>query len=394
MSYFQNVEQHAPDSILGLSLLFAKDLHPNKVHLGIGAYKDEKGNSLVLPSVRKAEEWLLEQKLNKDYLPIEGLPSFLKNSLKLIFGENVIQENIAAIQTIGGSNALRTAGDFFFRQGLKTIYLSNPTWPNHVNLFESAGLKVQYYPYYKTNHSSIQFEEMCQTMESISPSAIILLQASCHNPTGLDLSHDQWKILSEIIKRKKLIPFFDLAYQGFGKNIEEDAWPIRYFLQEKHEIFVASSYSKNMGLYGERVGMLSCVMQNEDTSSRVLSQLKHIIRGNYSTAPLQGVRIIDAILSSNELKALWIEDLEKMRQRLSTMKEQFKKSLETKIPHKNYGFLNEQQGMFFMSGFNPNQINQLIDQYGIYLLNNGRVSLSSLTSDNIEYVAKAFAAVS
>ncbi|MBN9378595.1 MAG: amino acid aminotransferase [Chlamydiales bacterium 38-26] len=393
MSFFKKIQLLPADPILSLPLLFAADERSNKVNLGVGAYRNEKGQPVVLAAVREAEEWIFSKKLHKEYLPIEGHPLYLKESTKLIYGADISLQRVAALQTVGGLSALRLIADFFVHEGYKDIYISDPSWPNHEPTFYKAGMSVHTYPYYNPQTHTIDFESMCGAIKQMPKRSVVLLQACCHNPTGLDLSKEQWKILSELIKSKKIIPFFDLAYQGFGASLEEDAWPIRYFLSQNHELFTASSYSKNLGLYGERVGVLSWYVESEMISKGILSHVKSIVRGMYSNPPMHGALIVATILESPILKKIWIDELREMQKRIEEMRIQLMLLLNEKNIHQNFNFMQLQKGMFSLSGLDSSQVYKLQKEYGIYMLPNGRISIPGLTKTNIEYVAQSIATV-
>ncbi len=393
MSLFEKTEKLPADPILGLSIIYAEDTHEKKVNLGIGTYKNEKGKPVVLSSVKKAEDIVYQQQLDKEYLPIEGGGSFLKGIIELIYGKELPLDLISAVQTIGGTSALRVGAEFLLKQGFTTIYLSEPSWPNHKNIFQKAGMIIRNYPYYDYSNGHVNFEALCQAIKGMDPGNVIVLQASCHNPTGVDPTQEQWKILSEMINKQKVIPFFDFAYQGLGLSVEQDAWPIRYFASQKKEMFVASSYSKNFGLYGERVGSLSWQMLSKEPGNRVLSQIKQIVRGMYSSPPLHGERLITTILNSKELRNDWLRELEHIRSRIIDMRQQLMEQLNNKKLNRDFQFMEQLKGMFFLSGLTPDQVERIRKEYGIYMLSNGRISVPGLTNENIDYVADSIATV-
>ena len=347
MSFFERTELLPEDPILSLPIIFAADPHEKKVNIGVGAYKDEKGKPVVLSAVKKAEALVHAQALNKEYQPIEGGAAFLQGTINLIYGNELSRDRLSAIQTIGGTSALRIGAEFLVKQGHPVMYLSDPSWPNHKQVFEKAGMTIQEYPYYDYLNNGLKFEAMCQALEKMPPGSVILLHAGCHNPTGVDLMREQWKIVSEIIKKRKVIPFFDLAYQGLGFSLDEDAWPIRYFALQGHDILVASSYSKNFGLYGERVGALSWYMPTKEIAARLLSQFKQIVRGMYSSPPLHGGRLIATVLESKALKDEWASELEQMRLRITEMRRQLMERLNAKKLSKNFNFMEKQHGHVF-----------------------------------------------
>lgn len=389
MSFFNNVQTLPEDPILGLPLLFAKDLHKNKVNLGIGSYKDDHGQPYVLQTVRKAEKQLLDKALHKEYLPIQGCAEFITASQQLIFGNTLekCQDRIFGLQTLGGTGALRVAAEFLSRNGFKTICIPDPTWANHTRIFQYAGLEVQSYPYYNVKDRSLDFDGVCKTLEKVPEQTIILLHACCHNPSGLDPSQAQWQELSKLMKKKKLIPLFDQAYQGFGKSIEEDAYGVRYFNEQHHEMFVAQSYAKNMGLYGERAGSLSIIVQEPSLLKSVSSQLKQIVRSMYSNPPLQSERIVHTVLHEKELRQLWIEELTVMRQRIDTVRRDL--ILQLKTAGIDFAFLAKQTGMFCYLGLSQEQVMRLRDDFGVYVADGGRANLAGITSKNMEFVTKA-----
>jgi aspartate/tyrosine/aromatic aminotransferase len=392
-TFFSHVELFPPDPILSLPILFDADSREQKVNLGIGVYKDDQNVTPILASVRKAEEWLHSQELGKEYQPIEGKPEFIQAITKLIYGEVLPLNRIGAMQTLGGTGALRLGCDFLVRQGHHDIYLPDPSWANHSQISQNSGMQVQLYSYYKISTASFLQKEMFKIIEAIPSGSVLLLQAGCHNPTGMDLNKNQWQELSTIIKDRKLIPFFDLAYQGFGGGLEEDCWPIRYFASQDHEFFVANSFSKNMGLYGERVGALSWFMHDVESVSRILSQLKQMARASYSNPPLHGGRLVYTILNSKDLREDWVKELDQMRSSINEKRHLLKERLKAKLPDRNFDFLEDQHGMFSMIGFSPNQVDRLKKEYGIYITQSGRISIPGLTTNNVDYVANSFATV-
>lgn len=391
MSLFDKLELLPSDPILSLSRQFAEDTHEKKANLGVGAYKDSEGRPVVLTAVRKAETMMLEKHLNKEYPPIQGHADFINESLKLIFGEKKIG-NIFGAQTIGGTGALRIGGDFLSQHITKKIYFSEPTWPNHTSIFARAGMGIGWYPYYDATNKRLDFSGMCEAIQKMEPNSAIMFQGTCHNPTGFDPSFEQWKELSELVKKQHLIPFFDFAYQGFGDDLDEDAKPIRYFVAQGHEMLVAGSYSKNLGLYGERVGTLSVVTQNKNLKDKVGSNIKQIIRGTYSMPPLQGARIVATILQSEELRKEWVHELTSMRERIKVMRGALVSGLIDKGHEDKFSFMNQQRGMFSFSGLNQEQVRRLKKEYNIYMPKNGRVNIAGLNR-NMDYVIKSIVSV-
>ena len=396
MSFFDKVDLLPADPILNLPVAFAADPRPNKINLGIGAYKDDSGNPLVLSCVRKAESQLFQNDLNKEYLPIEGDPSYLNESLKLIFGKDhpTLQlDTIFAAQTIGGTGALRIGCELLLQKISKAIYISQPTWPNHKALFSRTGMPVEAYPYYDPQSHSLDFSAMCAYIQQIPSGNAILLQASCHNPTGIDPTFEQWRELSKLVKTQKLIPFFDLAYQGFGIGIDEDANPVRYFAKEGHEMLVATSYSKNLGLYGERAGMLAVVTHSKEEVVKVASQIRQIIRSIYSSPPLHGARIVKTVLQSPQLKQEWLRELADMRGRIAQMRQDLVAGLLAKGADKSFNSLIQQSGIFSFCGLNQQQVHRLIQEKGIYMPSDGRINVAGLNKQNLDYIIESILSV-
>lgn len=390
MSFFESIELLPDDPILGLPAAYAADTRDVKANLGVGTYRSEDGKPLILPSVKKAEEIILKNESEKEYLPIEGNRSYLTNTLKLIFGYNspfVDNQQVFSAQTIGGSGALRIGAEFLVQSiKCKEIFISTPTWPNHRQIFKRAGFSVENYPYYCSSKQRMDFDAMCSFIKKIPPKSVIVLHASCHNPTGADPTLEQWKELSELIRNYQLIPFFDFAYQGFGKNIDQDAQAIRYFASQKHEMLISYSNSKNFGLYGERLGTLAIVTSDKEIAKKTGSNIKHIIRGNYSSPPIHGAAIVSTILSNSDLIIQWDQELEAMRERITEMRQALVAGLSKKIPHRDFSFMLEQQGIFSYSGLKPEQVQALRKDYGIYMPSDGRINVAGLNWQNLDHV--------
>lgn len=393
MSFFKLIKRYPLDPILGLQSLYNQDSRTNKVNLGIGTYQGEQGQACVFNSVRKAEKKLLEKNLNKNYLPIDGYPPLVQGVKRLILGDLANDKKLLGMQTVGGTAAIRIALEFLAERSIKNIYLSDPTWINHYFVCEHLRLNVQSYPYIDSDTQGLNFSEMLATIEKMPPGSAILLHVCCHNPTGVDPSKEQWKTLSDILKKKKILPFFDFAYQGLGVSLEEDAWPLRYFYQEGHEMLIAYSFSKNLGLYGERVGALMVVTESEDVSLSVMSQIKHQTRMIYSTPSLQGGRVAGTILEDEELTAEWHEELITIQQRMLQMRLLFGENLSKKIGSYDPKKIAEQKGMFSLLKLSKEAILKLKDQFGIYILDNGRINVSGLNLNNIDYTVDAIATV-
>lgn len=392
MSFFDPLELLPVDPILGIPALFAADPRPHKVNLGIGTYKDAEGSPYVLDCVRDAEAALSLKNLNKEYLPIDGEPKLVKLTEELIFGKpllNSFSEQIFLTQTIGGTGALSMGGHLLSQRHSETIYLPNSTWPNHKLIFSNSLLKINRYHYYNEKTHLVDFDRICQEITEMPPESTIVLHVCCHNPTGMDPTNDQWMELSALLKKQKIIPFFDFAYQGFKKSVDDDAFPLRYFVSQGHEMLVAQSFAKNFGLYGERVGTLSVVTHSHNSRQKAASQLKQLMRSHYSTPPRHGAEIIAYILSSEEAKQGWLIELGNMRERLKEMRHTLATGLQAKGAHGDWSFLNRQSGFFSFCGLNESHVHRLIKGYAIYLPVDGRINVGGLNGHNMEYVIDA-----
>lgn len=394
MPFFDRVPLLPQDPIFKLPIAFAADPRSHKVNLGVGVYKDALGNSLLLTSVRDAEKILLQKEKNKDYLPIDGLPAFNQGISSLVFGKE-LPPALFTVQCPGGTSALRTGADFLVREISRVIYIPEKTWPNHQLVFTRSGMDVRTYRYYDEEKKELNFEGLVKDINQMPAGSAILLHASCHNPTGLDPTQEQWQELSSLIRKARLIPFFDCAYQGFAKDLDADVESIRRFVADGHEMLVAYSCSKNFGLYCERVGALSIVASNQENLEKVNSQIKKIIRSNYSNPPRHGASIVAEILQSESLKKDWVEELSNMRTRLQQMRETLVAILQ-KDEHVEYdwSFIQKENGFFSYLGLNPEQVETLTNKHAIHLPSDGRINIAGLNSNNIEYVAKALIEVS
>lgn len=391
MSFFDSITSLPEDPILNLPNLYNKDCHQHKVNLGIGSYQDAEGKPLILACVKKAEAALLGKERSKEYLPIQGIGAYNDHVFKLIFNHSIEQHHLGYFlaQTLGGTGALRVGAEFLSQETSKKIYLPNPSWPNHKVVFSRGGMEINFYTYYDSGSHSVNFKGMCQDILKIPPGSTIMLHPCCHNPTGTDLQFEQWKELSQLIKKQKIIPFFDFAYQGFKDGVSEDARPIHYFVEQGHELLVANSFSKSFGLYGERVGALSVLTHHKEAAVKVGSQIKQIIRGNYSNPPTHGAKIVAHILGSEELKEEWLQELAMMRNRIKEMRYAFFIRLQKQIPDKDWAFVREQHGFFSYTGLSIEQTKQLIQNYGIYMPSDGRINIAGLNFHNIDYVVSS-----
>lgn len=396
MSRFSHLPLLPSDPILGIPLLFAADQHAKKVNLGIGAYRDEQGLPLVLQSIKEAEAFLMQKQPDKEYLPIEGDPTLLKEGAKLLFGEDtaiLTSGELFGTQAIGGSGALRIGGELLSTWLGKRLYLSEETWSNHRQIFDQAGLEIRTYPYRNPQTQQLDFDKLCEAIRLMARNSIILLHAACHNPTGIDPTPEQWRILSTLIQEQELFPLFDLAYQGFGHGIDEDAYAIRYFTQQGHELMVAYSFSKNFGLYNERVGMLFIRSGDKSCLNALTSQVRYLIRINYSTPPAHGARILAIVLSSAELKAQWQYELKGMRERIQGMRITLMAQLKSQGYPSSVPPLMDQTGFFSFIGLTTQQVLRLRAEYGIYMPENGRINFAGLNPSNLDYVVKSILSV-
>lgn len=394
-SWWAAVEKGPPDPILGLKELFTKDTNPKKINLGVGAYRDDKGKPYVLPSVKKAEEIVFKKCLNKEYPPISGIPEFCPLAAKLAFGEcsEIIQNGLnATVQTLSGTGALSLAANFLkrFFPGPKVIYMPGPTWANHKTIFKMAGLETKTYRYYDNKKLWLCFDWILEDICRMPEKSIILLHVCAHNPTGIDLSSDEWKEISSLIKKKNIFPFFDFAYQGFATGvIENDNYPLRTFAADCHNLLVTQSFAKNMGLYGERIGALSITTNSKTEVDIVLSQLKILIRGTYSVPPIHGARLVIEVLSDTKLKDQWICELKEMSSRIANMRQKLVENLKQVGSTRDWEHITKQIGMFSYTGLNQEQVEELIKKHSIYLTKDGRISMAAVSSNNVGYLAES-----
>lgn len=397
MSIFANVELAPRDPILGLNEQYNADTRTTKVNLGVGVYYDEEGRLPVLKAVQLAEQERAKQAAPRGYLPIEGISTYDKGAQALLLGKD--SELAAAgraltFQALGGTGALKIGADFLKQvNGNATVHISNPSWENHRALFERAGFKVENYPYYDATTHGLNFEAMIAYLEKLPAGDIVVLHACCHNPTGVDPTAAQWEQIAAVIKAKGLVPFLDIAYQGFGAGLEEDAKVVKLFAKLDLPTFVSSSFSKSFSLYGERVGALTVLCASKEEAERVLSQVKRTIRTNYSNPPTHGGTVVSMVLNNPELFALWEKELAEMRNRIRTMRAQLVAKLKEHGVTQNFDFVLEQRGMFSYSGLTQEQVERLRNEHGIYAVNSGRICVAALNSRNIDAVAKAIASV-
>jgi aspartate aminotransferase len=394
---FEKITAAPADPILGLTDIFRADARPNKINLGIGVYKDETGKTPVLTSVKKAEQYLLENETTKNYLGIEGIPAFATCTQELLFGKQspiIADKRARTAQTPGGTGGLRVAADFIANQTTaKRIWISNPSWPNHKNVFSAVGLEVLEYAYYDAANHSLDFDGLLNSLKQAQAGDVVLFHGCCHNPTGIDPTAEQWAQLAELSVANGWLPLFDFAYQGFAKGLEEDAQGLRIFAAKHQELIVASSYSKNFGLYNERVGACTIVAADAETADRAFSQVKAAIRANYSNPPSHGAAVVATILGDDALRALWEQELTDMRQRIHRMRQLFVNTLQEKGAEQDFSFIINQNGMFSFSGLSKEQVLRLREEFGVYAVNSGRVNVAGMTPDNMAPLCEAIVAV-
>jgi len=385
------------DPIFGLTAAYRADTREQRVNLGVGAYRDAMGAPYVLGSVRAAERKLLDQKLNKEYFPILGSAEFGQQAWRLLFRPLAEDEELKArsviLATPGGTGALRVGGEWIALGGARAVYLSDPTWANHQGVMRRAGLTLERYPYYDDKEGGIRYEALLRAVENMPEGSVVLLQASCHNPTGTDLAPEQWQELGSCMLKRGLIPFFDLAYQGLGSGIDEDAQAVHMFIQQGHSMLVAYSFSKNFGLYGERVGALAVVTGSTEAAQVTKKQLQTVVRGNYSNPPIHGLRVVTEILSDEELSKQWSAELEAMRQRIIETRKALVGSLRAGGFPANLDLVARQKGMFSYGFLNMDQVLQLRKQHAVYLPDDGRINVAGLSPRNMDQVVEALLSV-
>ncbi|MEJ4043372.1 amino acid aminotransferase [Erwinia sp. SLM-02] len=394
---FERIAAAPADPILGLADLFRADDRPNKINLGIGVYKDETGKTPVLTSVKKAEQYLLENETTKNYLSIDGIADFGRCTQELLFSADsalISAKRARTAQTPGGTGALRIAADFIANQTSATrVWVSNPSWPNHKNVFAAAGLEVCEYAYYDAANHALDFDALVSSLSEAQAGDVVLFHGCCHNPTGIDPTAAQWEELAKLSLGKGWLPLFDFAYQGFARGLEEDAEGLRIFAASHQELIVCSSYSKNFGLYNERVGAFTLVAAEATVADTAFSQVKATIRANYSNPPSHGAAVVATILSNSALRALWEQELADMRQRIQRMRQLFVNTLQDKGAKGDFSFIINQNGMFSFSGLTKDQVVRLREEFGVYAVNSGRVNVAGMTPDNMSPLCEAIVAV-
>jgi aromatic-amino-acid transaminase len=396
-SALSSVQMAPRDPILGLNELYNADPNPKKVNLGVGVYTDDGGKVPLLECVRRAEQQLVEQASPRGYLPIDGLPVYDKAVQALLLGKDhaaIRDGRVVTAQSLGGTGGLKVGADFLRRLLPEAqVWISDPSWENHRALFENAGFTVNTYPYYDAAAHGLDFAGMLRALEAMPAGAVVVLHACCHNPTGLDLDAGQWQEVAAVVTRRQLVPFMDIAYQGFGEGIDADAGALRMFAGLGIPVFVSSSFSKSFSLYGERAGALTIVTDDRDEAAPVLSQVKRLIRTNYSNPPTHGGKIVETVLGSPDLRGLWEMELAQMRERIHGMRSQLVDKIHAQVPGADFSFVKAQRGMFSYSGLSKPQVLRLREEFAIYALDTGRICVAALNSRNIDYVANAVATV-
>ncbi|MCX5618928.1 amino acid aminotransferase [Bombella pollinis] len=395
---FHSVEQSPGDPILSLVEDFKRDKRAEKVNLSIGLYYDEAGQVPQLACIRKAYERLANTWDKPElYLPMEGLASYRQAVQHMLFGEEseaVKAGRIATVQTLGGSGALKIGADFLHRYFPQAdLWVSRPTWENHIAIFAGAGFTTHEYPYFDPKTGGVDFEAMCACIRQIPAGDVVLLHPCCHNPTGADLSEAQWDVLIPLLKERRLVPFLDLAYQGLGSTLEADVYAARAMVKAGMAFLLSNSFSKVFSLYGDRIGALSVVCQDEETAERLLSQLKVTVRRNYSSPPVRGAQLVNIVLNDKELARLWREEVAAMGARIRAMRQSLHTQLSTRLPGQDFQYLLAQRGMFSMMKLTPAQADRLREEYGVYILRSGRVCMAGLNEQNLPPVVNALAAV-
>ncbi|WP_425257092.1 aromatic amino acid transaminase [Rubrivivax sp. RP6-9] len=397
MSVFSHLDAYAGDPILSLNEAFQKDPRPHKVNLSIGIYFDDAGRIPVLDCVRQAEAQLLAESGPKSYLPIEGATAMRSAVQALLFGaghEAVASGRIATLQTVGSSGGLKVGADFLKRWFPESaVWVSDPTWDNHRAMFEGAGVAVHTYPYYDPATGGLRFEAMLETLRGLPARSVVLLHACCHNPTGVDLTPAQWDTLIPVLRERQLLPYLDLAYQGYGDGIDADAFAVRALAASGLSFFVANSFSKSMSVYGERAGALSVVCATAAEAELVLGQMKATVRRNYSSPGIHAAGIVSRVLTDPALRTAWEADVAAMRTRIQAMRHSLHGVLSAKRPGRDFGYFLSQRGMFSYTGLSAAQVDRLREEFGVYLVRSGRICVAGLNTGNVERTAEAMAAV-
>ncbi|MEO1614317.1 MAG: amino acid aminotransferase [Planctomycetota bacterium] len=392
---FSVVPTAPPDAILGLTEAFQADSNPDKMNLTVGVYKDESGQTPILASVKLAEQQLLEEEATKGYLPIDGPPEYRAQVRELVFGDVVAADRIAILQSPGGTGALRVAADFMQTQlPAARVWIPNPTWANHPAVFTAAGLPTESYRYLNEDRTALDFAGMLDALSSQTREGdAVLLHGCCHNPTGIDPSLEQWSEIALLLKEKRLLPLIDFAYQGFGEGLDEDAAGMRLILKEVDEAIVCNSFSKNFGLYSERVGSVALIASEKSQRDAAHSQLKRVVRTNFSNPPRHGGAVVSKILADPELRAKWEDELAAMRHRITQLRTSFVETMASTGKGYDFSFLLAQKGMFSFSGLTPMQVDELKSKHGIYIVGSGRINVAGIAESKMQHLCNAVASV-
>jgi aspartate aminotransferase len=394
---FEVLPQLPADPILGLSTAFKADPNPHKIDLGVGVYKDEKGHTPILNSVAKAQRILLAKEDSKSYITPQGVQGYIDGMLQLILGKGnstLLENRVAAVQAPGGCGALRILAELLKRCNDKlTVWVSDPTWANHIPLIGNAGLHIETYPYFNKADASINFEAMVACLEKVEKGDVVLLHGCCHNPTGADLSKEQWHKVLELAQHRGFIPFVDIAYQGFGDGLEEDAYGVRLLVNNLPEVLIAASCSKNFGLYRERVGLAAMITADSKIRGAVQSQIQSIARGIYSMPPSYGGALVDVILSDDSLRQEWVQEVEAMRSRMKDLRGLLVSKLAEKGANRDFSFINQQKGMFSYLCISPEQVQAVRDKHSVYFVGSSRVNIAGISLSNLDTLAEALVSV-
>ena len=394
MNMFDRIEMAPPDPIIGLTEAYRHDTNPNKINLGVGVFRDADGNTPILASVREAEQRIIAKQSTKDYLPIDGSPQYTALICRLLFGpdhELIKSGRSAAVQTPGGTGAIRVAANYLKAQHPQvTVWMSEPTWPNHPKIMAAAGLTTRTYAYFNSETNELEFAKMIDALDQIPEGDVVLLHGCCHNPTGVDPSPEQWKQIDELLARRRLLPLVDLAYQGFGESLTDDAQGLAALCRSNPELLICSSYSKNFSLYSERVGALSVVAGSPSAAAAVVSHLKVGVRTNYSNPPRHGAAIVAEVLGDRALRDQWEQEVEQMRRRINDMRLHFVETLAAKGVRRDFSFIARQHGMFSFTGLGPDQVQKLREQHSVYVVaKGGRINVAAMTQDNMPRLCDA-----
>ncbi|MAD16064.1 MAG: aromatic amino acid aminotransferase [Alteromonadaceae bacterium] len=394
---FEVLPQLPADPILGLSTAYKADPNPLKIDLGVGVYKDEQGHTPILTSVAKAQQILLAKEDSKTYITPQGVPGYIDGMLQLLLGKGskvMLEDRVAAVQAPGGCGALRILAELIKRCDSElTVWVSDPTWANHIPLIGNAGLKIETYPYFNKADASINFDGMVETLAQVKSGDVVLLHGCCHNPTGADLTPEQWKTVLELAQKTGFIPFVDVAYQGFGDGLEQDAYGLRLLVENLPEVIIAASCSKNFGLYRERVGLAAMITANTQTCKAIQTQIQSIARGIYSMPPSYGGALVDIILSDESLRTEWQAEVEAMRTRMKTLRGLLVDKLTEKGAQRDFSFVKQQKGMFSYLCITPEQVQEMRNKHSVYFVDSSRVNIAGISKGNVDALATALVSV-